>query len=55
MPLEVFEPTISTGERPETYALDDTTTGTGLHILAHVRNVRMTGIQNYKLLTQNLF
>ena len=55
MSPEVFEPTISADERPQTYALDVTTTGTGPHILAHVKNVRMTGIQNYKLISQNLF
>jgi hypothetical protein len=55
MPPEVFEPIISARERPQTYAVDDTTTGTGPHILAHVKNVRMTGIQNYKHISQNLF
>ena len=29
MPLVGFEPTISVGERPQTYALDRTATGTG--------------------------
>jgi len=29
MPLVVFEPTISEGERPQTYALDRAATGTG--------------------------
>ena len=29
MPLVGFEPTISAGERPQTYALDRTSTGTG--------------------------
>jgi hypothetical protein len=29
MPLVEFEPTISTGERPKTYTLDRTATGTG--------------------------
>ena len=55
MPPEVFEPTISAGKRPQNYALDDTTTGTGLHILAHVKHVRMRGIQNCELISQNLF
>jgi hypothetical protein len=27
-----FEPTISAGERPKTYALDGAATGTGIHI-----------------------
>ena len=30
MPLVGFEPTISEGERPQTYALDRTATGTGI-------------------------
>ena len=30
MPPVGFEPTISAGERPQTYALDRATTGTGL-------------------------
>jgi len=30
MPLAGFEPTISAGERPQTYALDYAATGTGL-------------------------
>jgi len=29
MPPAVFEPTISAGERPQTYALDSAATGTG--------------------------
>jgi hypothetical protein len=29
MPLVGFEPTISTGEQPQTYALDRAATGTG--------------------------
>jgi hypothetical protein len=29
MPLVGFEPTISAGERPKTYALDGEATGTG--------------------------
>jgi len=30
MPLAGFEPTIPAGERPQTYALDCMTTGTGV-------------------------
>jgi len=30
MPAVEFEPTISTGERPKTYALDRAATGTGI-------------------------
>ena len=55
MPPEAFEPTISAGKRPQTYVLHDTTTGTSPHILAHVKNVQMTSIQHYKLISQNLF
>ena len=33
MPRLGFEPTISAGERPKTYALDRAATGTGLLIL----------------------
>jgi len=32
MPPVVFEPTISAGERPQTYALDRAATGTGIII-----------------------
>ena len=32
MPLVGFEPTISAGERPQTYALDRAATGTGEYI-----------------------
>ena len=31
MPPEGFEPTISAGERPQTYALDRAATGTGIY------------------------
>jgi len=33
MPPVKFEPTISAGERPQTYALDGATTGTGIEYL----------------------
>ena len=33
MPPVGFEPTISAGERPQTYALDRAATGTGTHVL----------------------
>ena len=45
MPLEVFETTTWAGQRPQTYALDEMTTGTGPHILAHVK---MSGWQVLK-------
>ena len=32
MPRVGFEPTISAGERPKTYALDRAATGTGTHL-----------------------
>jgi len=31
-----FEPTISAGERPQTYALDRAATGTGIHIHIYI-------------------
>jgi len=34
MPPVGFEPTISAGERPQTYALDRAATGTGTFLLA---------------------
>ena len=36
MPLVGFEPTISAGERPQTYALERVATGTGRHNLAYL-------------------
>ena len=33
MPRVGFEPTISAGERPQTYALDRAVTGTGIYII----------------------
>ena len=35
MPRVGFEPTISAGERPKTYALDRAATGTGKHVIPH--------------------
>ena len=35
MPPVGFEPTISAGERPQTYALDRAATGTGTYWLPH--------------------
>ena len=35
MPPVEFEPTISAGERPQTYALDRAATGTGIYIYHH--------------------
>jgi len=35
MPLVELEPTISAGERPQTYALDHAATGTGIYNYIH--------------------
>ena len=35
MPPVGFEPTISAGERPKTYALDRAVTGTGMYMVVH--------------------
>jgi hypothetical protein len=40
MPLVGFEPTISAGERPKTYALDRATTGTGSVMLITIRELK---------------
>ena len=40
MPPVGFEPTISAGKRPQTYALDRTATGTGLTLMLSP-NIRM--------------
>ena len=40
MPRVGFEPTISAGERPKTYALDRAATGTG-NMLVSVTNLAM--------------
>ena len=39
MPPVGFEPTISAGERPQTYALDRAATGTGEGVLVQYDNV----------------
>ena len=36
MPQVGFEPTISAGERPQTYALDRAATGTGISLITNV-------------------
>ena len=38
MPLVGFEPTISAGERPKTYALDRAATGTGIYTGCNRKN-----------------
>jgi hypothetical protein len=40
MPLVEFEPTISAGERPQTYALDRAATGTGAKRFYLFQNVQ---------------
>ena len=40
MPLVGFEPTISAGERPQTYVLDRAATGTGSHEEIHMFKYR---------------
>ena len=50
MPAVGFEPTISTGERPKTYAVDRAATGTGnpeSTLLKHVRQ-KILGTSDYK-------
>ena len=39
MPPVGFEPTISAGERPQTYALDRAATGTGYFVLYFIQGV----------------
>jgi len=39
MPPVGFEPTISAGERPQTYSLDSAATGTGTILVAEPRKV----------------
>ena len=46
MPPVGFEPTISAGEQPKTYALDHTATGTGMSDTIGLINVVC---QNFKL------
>jgi len=43
MPPVGFEPTISAGERPQTYALDRAVTGTGILLKLRVQNPRVPG------------
>ena len=43
MPPVGFEPTISTGERPQTYALDRADTGTGGQSVLEFLNVKSGG------------
>jgi len=43
MPPVGFEPTISAGERPQTYVLDRAATGTGGHDVLEFLNVKSGG------------
>jgi hypothetical protein len=45
MPPAIFEPTISTDERPQTYALDCAAAGTGVGLA--LRNGNTIAIQRY--------
>ena len=36
-----FEPTVSAGERPQTYALDRAATGTGIQIILRIQNYEL--------------
>ena len=50
MPRVGFEPTISAGERPQTYTLDRAATGTGVHIITlHISSTTQTTHQTEKL------
>ena len=55
MPPVGFEPTISAGERPQTYALDRTATGTGWRKFYCYKNLaRLTGTLHEDLFTLTL-
>ena len=41
MPSEGFEPTVSAGKRPQTYALDRATTGTGIVMGIKCKNLKL--------------
>ena len=56
MPPLGFEPTISAGERPKTYALDRAATGTGIGSeLSQVIGTRCTGFSSYFCDSRNLY
>ena len=44
MPVVGFEPTISAGERPKTYALDRAATGTGSDVMVPGINMEEGGL-----------
>ena len=45
MPQVGFEPTISAGERPQTYALDRAAIGTGTKVNASIKIERMNSFK----------
>ena len=47
MPRVGFEPTVSAGERPKTYALDRATTGTGYCFELDVTNTEIIILNNF--------
>ena len=53
MPPVGFEPTISPGERPKTYALDRAATGTGV-LEGVVRVNTKSGVKLYIIIYENL-
>jgi len=42
MPPVEFEPTISAGERPQSYTLDGAVTGTGWHSIINIKKSSIT-------------
>ena len=52
MPRVGFEPTISAGERPKTYALDRAATGTGHHIIHNPKYQHHLHLLNRALLSE---
>ena len=50
MPPAGFEPTISAGERPKTYALDREATGTGYQVYSSVCNSALINTKLIKFL-----
>jgi len=53
-----FEPTISAGERPQTYALDRAATGTGVHIfMAKFKLYKMEGLNKMgkEIIEKNIY
>ena len=53
MPPARFEPTISAGERPQTYALDRAATGTGKHLDVPLGNRAVSSPTHHAVRTSN--